>query len=80
MLLIISGLILTIKGHFVQQHAYLRLGSTLVEKKWLEEEFENLLTSEEKSLFLASLSGIRMKIVGALLVAIPVCILILLHI
>ncbi|HWJ80470.1 MAG TPA: hypothetical protein VNR61_20600 [Niallia sp.] len=80
MLLIIGGLFLAVKGHFVQQHAYFRLGSTLVDKEWLEEEYENVLTPEEQRLFLTSLSGIRMKIVGALLVFIPLSILILLHI
>ena len=78
--ILIAGIALTVKGHLVQHHAYTRLGDSLPAKKYQEEEYENLLTLEEELLFLSCLTGMRMKIVGALLIAIPASILILFHI
>lgn len=80
LLVLIGGIALMIKGHLVEHHAYVQLGDSLPAKKMEEEEWENLLTLEEENLFLNSLSGMRMKIIGALLIAIPASILILFHI
>ncbi len=79
LLILIGGVVLTVKGHLVQHHAYARLGDSLPAKKFTEAEGENLLTIEEENLFLSSLSGLRMKIIGAILIAIPSSILILFH-
>lgn len=80
LLILIGGIALMVKGHLVEHHAYIRLGDSLPSKKYEEEEWENLLTLEEENLFLRSLSGMRMKIIGVLLIAIPASILILFHI
>lgn len=80
LLILIGGIVLTVKGHLVQHHAYARLGASLPAKKYKEAEGEYLLTLEEENLFLSSLSGLRMKIIGAILIAIPTSILILFHI
>ncbi|EOR26627.1 hypothetical protein KGR20_00560 [Cytobacillus oceanisediminis] len=79
LLILIGGIVLTVKGHLVQHHAYARLGDSLPAKKYEEAELESLLTIEEENLFLSSLTGMRMKIIGALLIAIPASVLILFH-
>ena len=77
---IFIGILLAVKGHLVQHKAYYDLGNALNSRNLMLHEQENILTSEEESLFLTSLSGVRLKIIGALLIAIPSSILILVSI
>ncbi|WP_445488302.1 hypothetical protein [Niallia sp. 03133] len=76
---IVYGIFLAVKGHKIQYHAFSKLGATLKNREWVQKESEQLLTTEEEVLFLTSLSGIRMKIIGVLLIAIPCSLLMLLN-
>ncbi|MEM5593618.1 hypothetical protein AAHH67_20940 [Niallia circulans] len=51
LLILIGGVVLTVKGHLVQHHAYAQLGDSLPAKKLKGAEGENLLTLEEENLF-----------------------------
>ncbi|PKG25197.1 hypothetical protein [Niallia nealsonii] len=68
-----------VKGHLIQHKAYYHLGNMLNSPSYLTNE-ENILTVEAETLFLTSLSGVRLKIIGVLLIAIPSSILILVSI
>ncbi|MFT8319459.1 MAG: hypothetical protein ABF649_00980 [Bacillus sp. (in: firmicutes)] len=79
-IIIVIGIFLARKGHKIQTHAFSQLGSTLTNRQLVQTESKHLLTIEEENLFLTSLSGIRLKIIGVLVIAIPCSVLILLHI
>jgi hypothetical protein len=79
LLIVLIGIVLTLKGHLIQRNAFLQLGNTLSKRDTMLEKQKNQLTLEEESLFIASLSGIRMKIIGVLLIALTASVLILLN-
>jgi len=76
---IVIGILLTVKGHLIQHKAYYHLGNILNSRNYITNG-EMILTGEEESLFLTSLSGVRLKIIGVLLIAIPSSVLILVSI
>lgn len=77
--IMLFGAFLSIKGRIVQRSSVWHLGNMLGGKRLLDEE-SYPITLEEENLFLRSLSGIRMKIVGALLMGITASLIILFHI
>ncbi|MEK4667147.1 hypothetical protein [Niallia sp. FSL R7-0271] len=77
--IMLFGAFLSIKGRLVQRSSVWHLGNMLGQKGLLEEEAYSI-TLEEENLFLRSLSGIRMKIIGALMMGITASLIILFHI
>jgi len=77
--IMLFGAFLSIKGRLVQRSSVWHLGNMLGQKGLLEEEAYPI-TLEEENLFLRSLSGIRMKIIGALMMGITASLIILFHI
>jgi hypothetical protein len=73
------GAFLSIKGRIIQRSSFWHLSNLLGEKNLLDEKLYPI-TLEEENLFLRSLTGIRMKIIGALMMGITAGLIILFHI
>jgi len=77
--IMLFGAFLSIKGRIIQRTSFWHLGNMLGEKGLLDEELYPI-TLEEEHLFLRSLTGIRMKIIGTLMMGITAGLIILFHI
>jgi hypothetical protein len=77
--IMLFGAFLSIKGRIIQRSSFWHLSNLLGEKNLLDEKLYPI-TLEEENLFLRSLTGIRMKIIGALMMGITAGLIILFHI